>query len=99
MLHSSVNGGGAGSGGLRADRKTRYAIERAFIALDSAIRDVPASLLQTHGIPASMIAGFRNMLAHTYDDLLDERVILTIRVDLPALDAALASTLSARRGR
>lgn len=50
--------------GLRADKKTRYAVERAFIALDAAIRDVPASLLQTLGIPANMIAGFRNMLAH-----------------------------------
>jgi len=83
--------------GLRADRKTRYAIERAFIAPDAAIRDMPASLLQAYGIPASMIAGLRNMLAHTYDHLLDERVILTIRVDLPDLDAALESARAALR--
>jgi len=38
-----------------------------------------------------MIAGFRNALAHTYDDILDERVILTIREDLPALNAALTT--------
>ncbi len=38
-----------------------------------------------------MIAGFRNALTHTYDDILDERVILTIREDLPALDTALAA--------
>jgi len=30
---------------IRADRKTRYAIERAFIAIDAAIRDIPADLL------------------------------------------------------
>lgn len=81
---------------LRADRKTRYAIERAFIAIDSAIRDIPADVLALHGIPAKMIAGFRNALAHTYDDILDERVMLTIRDDLPALDAALARILVAK---
>lgn len=46
-----------------------------------------------HGIPAGMIAGFRNALAHTYDDILDERVILTIRNDLPELDHALGAML------
>jgi uncharacterized protein with HEPN domain len=81
---------------IRADRKTRYAIERAFIAIDAAIRDIPADVLAVHGIPAKMIAGFRNALAHTYDDILDERVMLTIRDDLPALDAALARILAAK---
>jgi uncharacterized protein with HEPN domain len=82
---------------LRGDKKTRYAIERAFIALDSAIRDVPTSLLEAHGIPVNMIAGFRNILAHTYDDILDDRVILTIKDDLPVLDAALQSAMTAVR--
>lgn len=82
---------------LKADTLVRYAIERAFIAIDSSIRDVPAELLAQHGIPAGMIAGFRNALAHTYDDILDERVILTIRDDLPALDAALAAMLDAQK--
>ncbi|HRE44361.1 MAG TPA: DUF86 domain-containing protein [Terricaulis sp.] len=80
---------------IKADRKTRYAIERAFIAIDAAIRDIPADVLAAHGIPAKMIAGFRNVLAHTYDDILDERVMLTIRDDLPALDAALARIIHA----
>lgn len=80
---------------IKADRKTRYAIERAFMALDAAIRDIPDDVLAEHGIPAKMIAGFRNVLAHTYDDILDERVMLTIREDLPALDAALAKILDA----
>ena len=82
---------------LRADRKSRYAIERAFMALDAAVRDVPAELLGAHGIPANLIAGFRNVLAHTYDDILDDRVILTIREDLPALDRALSSMQAALR--
>jgi uncharacterized protein with HEPN domain len=80
---------------LKADTLVRYAIERAFIVIDSSIRDIPADLLAAHGIPAAMIAGFRNALAHTYEDILDERVILTIRDDLPALDASLIKMLDA----
>lgn len=80
---------------LKSDTLVRYAIERAFIAIDSAVRDIPPTLLAVHGIPAAMIAGFRNALAHTYEDILDERVILTIREDLPGLDAALAAMLDA----
>jgi len=63
------------------------------MAIDAAIRDVPADVLSAYGVPAKMIAGFRNALAHTYDDILDERVMLTVRDDLPALDAALARIL------
>jgi len=80
---------------LKADTLVRYAIERAFIAIDSSLKDIPETLLSSHDIPVGMIAGFRNALAHTYDDILDERVILTIRDDLPALDAALATMLDA----
>jgi uncharacterized protein with HEPN domain len=82
---------------LKADRKTRYAIERAFMALDASVRDIPSEALRENGIPANMIAGFRNVLAHTYDDILDDRVILTIRDDLPVLDEALAKMLAAVR--
>ena len=76
---------------LKADTLVRYAIERAFIAIASSIKNISADLLAEHHIPAGMIAGFRNALAHTYDDILDERVILTIREDLPALNAALTT--------
>lgn len=78
---------------MKEDRKTRYAIERAFMAIDAALRDLPSDLAAAHGIPVKLIAGFRNVLAHTYDDILDERVMLTISDDLPALDAALARML------
>jgi len=81
---------------LKADTLVRYAIERAFIVIDASIKDIPAEQLSVHGIPAGMIAGFGNALAHTYDDILDERVILTIRDDLPALDAAFATMLDAQ---
>lgn len=60
---------------IKADRKTRYAIERAFMAIDAAIRDIPLGLIDAYQVPANLIAGFRNALAHTYDDILDERVM------------------------
>lgn len=78
---------------LRSDTLVRYAIERAFIAIDAAFRDIPEDVVAEHDLPARAIAGFRNALAHTYDDVLDERVILTIREDLPALDRRLATIL------
>ncbi len=81
---------GQGIIALKSDRKTRYAIERAFMMIDAAIRDIPSPLVVNYQIPANRIAGFRNVLAHTYEDILDERVLLTIREDLPALDLALA---------
>lgn len=74
---------------IKSDRKTRYAIERAFMAIDAAIRDIPPGLIDAHQVPANLIAGFRNALAHTYDDILDERLMLTIAEDLPKLDASL----------
>lgn len=79
---------------LRSDTLVRYAIERTFIAIDSAMRDIPQGLIEDHGLPVHLVAGFRNALAHTYDDVLDERVILTIREDLPDLDARLAQILA-----
>lgn len=66
------------------------------MALDAAVRDIPAETLARHAISARMIAGFRNMLAYSYDDILDQRVVLTIRDDLPALDAAPVQMLGAR---
>lgn len=66
------------------------------MALDAAVRDIPAETLARHAIPARMIAGFRNMLAYSYDDILDQRVVLTIRDALPALDAAPVQMLGAR---
>lgn len=84
---------------IREDRKTRYAIERAFMAIDAAIRDIPADTLTVHAIPVKMITGFSNVLAHTYDDILDEHVMLTIRDDLPALDEVLTRMFEANWGK
>lgn len=79
---------------MRQDVMLRYAVERAFMAIDAAVRDIPRADIDRHDIPANLIAGFRNMLAHTYDDLLDDRVVLTIRQDLPALDQAISGLIA-----
>jgi uncharacterized protein with HEPN domain len=75
---------------LREDLILRYAVERAFIAIDAAVKDIPAQFSERFGLPVRLIAGFRNALAHAYEDIIDERVLLTIKEDLPALDAQLA---------
>ncbi len=80
---------------LQTNTLVRYAVERAFIAIDAALRDIPTEIIDKYGLPVRLVAGFRNALAHTYDDVLDERVILTIREDLPILDAQLAAILDA----
>ena len=54
---------------------------------------MPPDLIDRYGIPAKLVAGFRNALARTYDDILDERVMLTIADNLPQPDAALEALL------
>lgn len=84
---------------LQGDTMLRYAVERAFMALDAAMRDVPAELILEHRVPARLIAGFRNILAHSYEDILDERIVTTIGQDLPLLDAQLAAILTSLEQR
>ena len=79
---------------LRDDTMLRYAVERAFICIDAAVRDISVDLTDKHALPMRFIAGFRNRLAHSYEDIVDERIIDTIRNDLPLLDAQLAATLA-----
>src|SRR5947209_15420213 len=54
---------------LKSDVLVRYAIERAFMAIDSAFRDIPPEIVERYRLPARAVAGFRNALAHTYDDV------------------------------
>ena len=50
--------------------------------------------LAADGVTTGMIAGFLNLLAPTYDDGMDERVMLTIRDDLPVRDGMLVRLLA-----
>ena len=77
-----------------ADIRTRYACERAFIAIGEALGDLAgkidlASLAPTG--PWVEPVRFRHFLAHDYDDkAIPPLVWDTIRLDLPELDTALA---------
>lgn len=77
-----------------ADERTRYAVERAFISLGEAIKElakaVDLSALDANG-PWREPARFRDFLAHDYDDqVVPTLVWKTIQVGLGELDEALA---------
>ena len=76
------------------DARTRYACERAFIAIGEALSDLRAKLDLRAFEPAGPWVDpvrFRHFLAHDYDDqAIPPLVWDTIRLDLPELDAALA---------
>ena len=80
---------------FRDDVMRRYAIQYAFIVIGEALKDIPRPLLELHGpdIPWRKVVGFRDWLAHTYDDLPDPRIIGTLREDLPSLDRVLVRIL------
>lgn len=76
-----------------ADELRRYAVERAFIALGEAIKDlsriVDLQSLDPEG-PWREPARFRDFLAHDYDDqVIPDIVWATISDGLPELAAAL----------
>lgn len=75
------------------DQRTRYAVERAFIALGEAIKDLAKGVDLAAIDPAGPWAGparFRDYLAHQYDDqVIPTLVWNTITTDLSSLDAAL----------
>lgn len=76
------------------DQRTRYAVERAFIALGEAVKDL-AKAIDLHALdpagPWSEPARFRDFLAHQYDDQVIPALMWnTITTDLSSLDQALA---------
>jgi uncharacterized protein with HEPN domain len=84
------------------DQRTRYAVERAFIALGEAIKElgkaVDLAALDPTG-PWSQPARFRDFLAHDYDDQVIPTLLWnTITTDLSTLDAALVRIESAVGG-
>lgn len=78
---------------FQSDQKTRYAVERAFISLGEAVKDLGRTVklvdLDPHG-PWREPARFRDFLAHDYDDQVIPTLLWnTITTDLQALDDAL----------
>lgn len=78
---------------FEADERTRYAVERAFIALGEAIKDLSRSVdlnALDAGGPWREPARFRDFLAHDYDDQVIPTLLWkTITLSLASLDAAL----------
>jgi uncharacterized protein with HEPN domain len=64
------------------------------MCIDAAIKDIPAAVVARHNLPLELIAGFRNRLAHTYEDVIDKRIAKTIAEDLPDLDAHLIAIIA-----
>jgi uncharacterized protein with HEPN domain len=80
--------------GYIADTRTRYACERAFIAIGEALGDLATKIDLASVAPDGPWVDpvrFRHFLAHDYDDrVIPPLVWDTIVHDLPELDAALA---------
>jgi uncharacterized protein with HEPN domain len=87
--------------GYLAGKPIRRAVEREFEIIGEALRrlaerhpDVVARVPQ-----ASQIIGFRNLLAHGYDAVVDERVWQTVAADVPVLLAAVRGLLDEEKQR
>lgn len=76
------------------DRKLQLAIERSVEIIGEASRRVSDEIKQAHPeIPWSRMISQRNVLAHEYDDVKQERMWLIATVHVPALIPQLESIL------
>lgn len=84
-----------------ADVRTRYACERAFIAIGEALGDLGGKVSLTELAPSRPWVDpvrFRHFLAHDYDDQAVPPLVWdTIVHDLPELDSALIELEEALR--
>jgi uncharacterized protein with HEPN domain len=73
------------------DSKLQAAVERGFLALGEALKDIPQDILDLEpDIPWQDAMGFRNVLAHDYFEGIEEKTMwATIQKGLGPLDAAL----------
>jgi uncharacterized protein with HEPN domain len=75
---------------FRDDRKTIYAVVRAFEVLGEAARHIPDATRQSYtDVPWTVIAAFRNKLIHEYFSINLDILWDTIQNDVPALQALL----------
>ncbi|MCH7493271.1 DUF86 domain-containing protein [bacterium] len=73
-----------------ADRMLRGAVERELEKMGEAARKIPSAFRETHSlIPWGKIVGLRNILAHAYGEIKDERVWKVAKTDVTALLALL----------
>lgn len=85
----------------RADLKTRDAVERCLEIVGQAIRQA----LQHHPDLASLlpesgqIIGLRNILAHEYGDIEDERVWMAVTLKMPGLLSRVVAELDRHKAQ
>ena len=76
------------------DRKLQLAVERCVEVIGEASRRISDEFKNTHSeIPWKRILAQRNVLAHEYDDVKQERMWLVATVHVPALIPQLEAIL------
>jgi uncharacterized protein with HEPN domain len=68
------------------DKKLCLAVERLFEIIGQAAKEVSEGFKKRYpGVPWAKIVGLRNVLAHEYGEVKDEKVYLVVEKDIPAL--------------
>ena len=81
---------GAGVDDYAQSKMMRSAVERQLEILGEAARRVSQGFKEEHPqVPWRQVVGLRNVLAHEYGDIRDERVWQIVSGDLPSLIAHL----------
>jgi uncharacterized protein with HEPN domain len=79
---------------LSRDAKTVAAIERELFIIGEAVKQLPSAFRERHReIEWRQIAGFRDVLAHTYWRIDPETLWQTVAEDVPRLREQLGSLL------
>lgn len=83
-----------GEAHFMGDRKTQDAVIRNFEVLGEAAKRVPDEYRAHHmSIPWKLMAGFRDVLIHSYEGVDLQRVWSIATRDLPAVKSAVAAIL------
>lgn len=70
----------------RRDKKLRLATERLLEIIGQAAKEISGDFQNRHpAVPWGKIIGLRNVLAHEYGEVKDEKVYLVVEKDIPVL--------------
>jgi uncharacterized protein with HEPN domain len=79
----------------RQDRKLRLATERLLEIIGQAAKEISEGFRTRYpDVPWAKIIGLRNVLAHEYGEVKDEKVYLVTAKDIPALAGRLKQILT-----
>lgn len=80
---------------FRDDQRTREAVERNFILIGEAARDIPADMEQRFAdIPWADMRAIRNFVTHVYGGVDPQRLWDTVKSNLPTLIPQLENMIS-----